>query len=89
MAIMKTSPSGPLALLIQRFLPRLRFPWLFLMLGSIFLIDLIVPDFLPFIDEIMLGLLTVLVGSWKTRNDPPEAPLPPKDVTNQGSDSNA
>jgi len=87
MAIMKSSPNGPLALLMQRFLPRLKFPWLFLMLGTIFLADLIVPDFLPFIDEVMLGLLTVLVGSWKTRREPEEEPLPPKDVTDLGSDS--
>jgi hypothetical protein len=89
MMIMKTSPTGPLAFLIQRFLPRLKFPWLFVMLGTIFLADLIVPDFLPFVDEVMLGLLTVLVGSWKTRREPQEEVLPPKDVTDLGSDSNA
>ncbi len=79
--------SGPISLLIARFLPRLRFPWLFLLLATLFLADLVVPDLLPFVDEAMLGLLTVLVGAWKTRNEPPEEPLPPKDVTERGTDS--
>ena len=82
-------PAGPIALLIARFLPRLRFPWLFLLLATLFLADLVVPDLLPFIDEAMLALLTVLVGSWKTRHEPPDEPLPPKDVTDRGTDANA
>ncbi len=55
----------------------------------LFLADLVVPDFLPFVDEVMLGLLTVLVGSWRTRHEAPEEPLPPKDVTEIGTDSDA
>ncbi|RLE26351.1 MAG: hypothetical protein DRJ65_05720 [Acidobacteria bacterium] len=86
---MKTSPGGPVSLLLQRFLPRLKYPYLFLIMLFLFLADLVVPDFLPFIDEAMLGLLTVLVGSWKTRNEAPEEPLPPKDVTDYGADSDA
>lgn len=76
-----------MSLLIARFLPRLKYPWLFLLLAALFLADLIVPDLLPFVDEAMLGLLTVLVGAWKTRREPPEEPLPPKDVTDRGSDA--
>ncbi len=84
---MTATPDGSISLLLQRFLPRLKYPWLFLLLAGLFLADLIVPDLLPFIDEAMLGLLTVLVGAWKTRREPPEEPLPPKDVTDFGSDS--
>lgn len=80
--------TGPISVLIARFLPRLRFPWLFLLLATLFVADLLVPDLLPFVDEAVLGLLTVLVGAWKTRNEPPEEPLPPKDVTDRGTDSN-
>ena len=76
-----------MSLFLQNFLPRLKYPWLFLLLATLFLADLIVPDFLPFIDEAMLGLLTVLVGAWKTRREPPEEPQPPKDVTDRGRDS--
>ena len=45
----------------------LRFPTLVLILGLLTLIDLIIPDFIPFIDEIGLALLTVLFGMWKNR----------------------
>jgi hypothetical protein len=51
--------------LLQRL--NLRFPTLFLILGGLTLIDLVVPDFIPFIDEIGLALLTVLFGMWKDR----------------------
>jgi hypothetical protein len=54
---------------LSRILQRLnlRFPTLFLILGGLTLIDLVVPDFVPFIDEIGLALLTVLFGMWKDR----------------------
>jgi hypothetical protein len=54
---------------LSRILQRLnlRFPTLFLILGGLTLIDLVVPDFIPFIDEIGLALLTVLFGMWKDR----------------------
>ena len=45
----------------------LRFPTLFLLLAIITLADILIPDFIPFVDEIGLALLTLLVGSWKRR----------------------
>jgi hypothetical protein len=45
----------------------LRFPGLFLVLVLLTLADWLIPDFIPFIDEIGLALLTVLVGLWKDR----------------------
>ena len=47
----------------------LRFPALFLLLGGLTLIDVVVPDMIPFIDEIGLALLTMLFGMWKNRKD--------------------
>ncbi len=59
---------------IRRFLSGLSFPKLFLLLSGLFLLDLAVPDMIPFLDEIFLGTLTVLFGIWKdrraTRRDP-------------------
>jgi len=49
---------------------RLRFPWLFALTATLFVIDLLVPDLLPFADEILLGLLTILFASWRRRRDP-------------------
>ena len=45
----------------------LRFPTLFLILGSLTLIDIAIPDFIPFVDEIGLALLTALFALWKDR----------------------
>lgn len=59
---------------------RLRYPQLFTFVLVIFLVDLVVPDAIPFVDEILFGLLTVLLGSLR-RDDPPEEPRREKDVT--------
>ncbi len=41
-----------------------------------------VPDLVPFVDEILLGLATALFGMWRERVTPAEAPKPPeKNVT--------
>ena len=53
--------------LITRFASRLRFPQLFAFAAALFIIDLIVPDLIPFFDEILLGLVTLLLGSLKNR----------------------
>ncbi len=54
---------------ISRFASRLRFPVLFLLTLALFIVDLMVPDFIPFTDEILLGLATVLLGNWKKRKE--------------------
>jgi hypothetical protein len=47
----------------------LRFPTLVLILGILTLADFVIPDFIPFIDEIGLALLTALFGMWKNRKN--------------------
>lgn len=72
---------------IQDFASRLRYPQLFFALAALFVLDLIIPDVIPFADEILLGLLTVLAGRLKApRRDPaPAAEKPPeKNVTPPG-----
>jgi hypothetical protein len=59
--------------LIFRIAPRLRFPQLFTLTLGVFLLDLVIPDLIPFVDEIILGLATLLLGSWKTRKDEQQA----------------
>lgn len=44
---------------------RLRFPQLFVLTAGLFVIDLLIPDLIPFLDEIVLGLASLLFGSWK------------------------
>ncbi len=48
---------------------RLRQPQLFLLVGTVFLADLLVPDAIPFVDEILLGLVTTILGSWRRKKD--------------------
>ena len=51
----------------MRWLGRLSFPRLFVVFALLFAVDLVVPDPIPFVDEILLGLGTLLFASWKNR----------------------
>lgn len=53
--------------LLLRFFSGLKFPWLFAATATLFVLDLIVPDLVPFADELLLGLTTLLLGAWRTR----------------------
>ena len=52
---------------------RLRFPTLFILMALLFVVDLLVPDFIPFVDEIILGLVTVMLGLMREKRREPEA----------------
>jgi hypothetical protein len=69
---------SPWQSLVERLFPRLKYPHLFTLLLALFLVDLLIPDAIPFVDELLLGVLTVLVGSWRTRRQParPEGDAP-------------
>lgn len=67
------------------FLESLRSSQLVMLLTALFLLDLFIPDPLPFIDEAVLFLLTLLAARWKSRPRPEPAPKPPpKNVTPSG-----
>ena len=70
--------------LLERFAGRLRFPQLFTITLILFVVDLLVPDMIPFADEVLLGLATLLLGSWKRQRKTkrePESTGPVIDVT--------
>lgn len=46
---------------------RLRFPHLFLLFLGLLVVNLLVPDPVPFIDELILALGTLLFSAWKRR----------------------
>ena len=81
------TPSGSFVSWLLRYASRLRHPQLFLLTLGLFALDLVVPDVVPFVDEILLGLLTVLLGTWPGRRGEPERASdgiqkpPEKDVT--------
>jgi hypothetical protein len=39
----------------------------------LFVADVIVPDFIPFADELLLGLGALLLANWKQRKAPTDA----------------
>ncbi len=59
---------------LERFAGRLRFPQLFAITLILFVVDLIVPDLIPFADEVLLGLATLLLGGWKKRRETTREP---------------
>ena len=67
--------------LLTRFAGRLRFPQLFMLTASLFLVDLVVPDLFPFVDELLLGLATLLFANWKKEKPELDHKPPMKDIT--------
>ncbi len=55
---------------LLRWLGRLSYPRLFLVAAGLFVADVVVPDFIPFVDELLLGLGTLLLANWKQRKPP-------------------
>jgi hypothetical protein len=52
---------------VTRFATGLRYPTLFKVVGALFLIDFFVPDLIPFADEVLLALGTLLLGSLRSK----------------------
>jgi hypothetical protein len=53
---------------------QLRFPRLFALTAVLFAVDFVVPDVIPLADEVLLGLATALLGSWRKRKAKPSEP---------------
>lgn len=81
------APSTLAQGLLGRFLGRLRFPQLFLLTAGLFVFDFFVPDLIPFLDELLLGLLAAMFALIKQKRGAsgpspvPGPPAPEKDVT--------
>lgn len=54
---------NPILAPLLAFAGRLRFKTLFLVTAALFAINVVVPDPVPFVDEILLGLGTLLLAS--------------------------
>lgn len=63
--------ASPLLLPLLEWARRLRFPVLFKITAALFAISLLLPDPIPMLDEILLGLGTLLLANWKNRKQPP------------------
>jgi hypothetical protein len=49
------------------YLESLRFPWLLLVTSVLFLVNVFIPDAVPFVDEILLALVAVVLGRLKRK----------------------
>ncbi len=58
------SPTSLIGVFLA-FANQLKFKYLFFLVTGLFVIDLFVPDMIPLIDEIILGLLTIILANWK------------------------
>lgn len=59
---------------VRRFLERRRFPTLMLLGAVLFVANLLVPDPLPFVDEALMLIATVLIGSVRSKKKSAEEP---------------
>ena len=75
-----SSPSFNPVRWLLAFASRLRFPQLFLLTAAVFFLDLIIPDVIPFADEVLLGLVTTMLGSIRKK----QPVLPPGEKTSTG-----
>ena len=64
---------------LLRQIATLRFPYLLAITGTLFVIDLIFPDIIPWADEILLGLVTLVLARMR-RQPPPGIPHEPHDA---------
>lgn len=55
----------PLTAPLLRWLSRLSYPRLFVLAAALFVLDTLIPDVIPFADELLLGLATLLLARWK------------------------
>ena len=78
--------ANPITKLLLRFSERMRFPTLFFVTATLFVVDLMIPDMIPFVDELLLGLGTLVLGSLRRRADDRRA-LPKETDDEQDDDA--
>ena len=64
---------NPVLLPLLDWARKLRYPTLFKLTAALFVVTLFLPDPVPFVDEILFGLGTLLLANWKRRKDPPSS----------------
>lgn len=66
--------ANPLLAPLLAWLGRLSYPRLFVVAGLLFVVNLFIPDPIPFFDELLLGLGTLLLANFKNRKDKGDPP---------------
>jgi hypothetical protein len=60
--------SNPVLAPLLRWFGKLSYPRLFLLTAILFVVNVVVLDPIPFVDELLLGLGTLLLANWKQRS---------------------
>ena len=63
---------NPLIAPFMRWVGRLSFPRLFALFAVLFVVNLVLPDPILFIDEVLLGVGALVFAAWKDRKKPIE-----------------
>ena len=66
---------NPILLPLLGWARRLRYPTLFKLTALVFVVNVFVPDVIPFVDEILLGLGTLLLANMKDRYKSGKPPI--------------
>ena len=66
---------NPILLPLLGWARRLRYPTLFKLTALVFVVNVFVPDVIPFVDEILLGLGTLLLANLKDRESSTREPI--------------
>ena len=56
---------------LKDWLASLRFPVLLVLTALLFIADLLIPDVLPFVDEVLLALVTIMLGRLRRPSSAP------------------
>jgi hypothetical protein len=70
MATGKLARGGVIGMVVK-WGSRLRFPYLLLITALLFVANLFIPDVIPFADEIIMGLVTLLLANLKKKPQDP------------------
>ena len=67
------TPTKAIKSRLMRYAAGLRYPKLLALTAGLFILDLFIPDLIPWADEILLGLVSLLLAGFKQRraNDSP------------------
>ena len=69
MANTASSSRNPIVGALLRWMGGLRYPQLFVLFAVLFGLDFVLPDPIPFLDELLFGLGMLLLGSLRRRRD--------------------
>lgn len=71
--------ANPLLFPVWRWLRRRRFPTLLKITAAVFVLNVFIPDPIPFVDEILMGLATLTLASIKKRPQDESEVIEPAD----------